>query len=320
MPQAAASHAQRTARLDGIVGLLAHAVGSRPAERLAVQLGLPASRHSLLRQLKLAARQRQGDVPLRVVGIDEWAWRRGTTFGTTLVDLDRREVAVVLPDRSSASNADWLRQHPAVEIVSRDRYGLYAKVPGKAHLRPGRLRTASHRVQNLRERIEQQLSRLERPLRHRPLQRGGAQDFPRCAPRGNPQVAEHEQLTRSARRQSLETLFTEVRALQAAHKTAAQIVRELGLSCQRVDKWIRLEKIPDRNRMMPKPGSPGFYEDHLARRWAEGCTDSRRYGGSYSRLADFLSRWRRTGAAARPVASARPDGPVMPRVTLPPAA
>ncbi|WP_419760323.1 transposase family protein [Acidisoma sp.] len=78
MPQAAASHAQRTSRLDGIVGLLAHAVGGRPAERLAAQLGFPASRHALLRQLKQAVRRRQDDAPLRVVGIDEWAWRRGT--------------------------------------------------------------------------------------------------------------------------------------------------------------------------------------------------------------------------------------------------
>lgn len=85
-----------------------------------------------------------------------------------------------------------------------------------------------------------------------------------------------------------------MRALHAAHKTAAQIVRDLGFSRKRVDKWIRLETLPERNRMMPKPRSPGFYQDHLATRWADGCTDSRRpmveiqalgYSGSYSRSA-----------------------------------
>jgi transposase len=322
MPQAAASHARRTSRLDGIVGLLAHAVGGRPAEKLAVQLGFPISRHALLRQLKQATRRRQDDTPLRVVGIDEWAWRRGTTFGTMLVDLERREVVDVLPDRSSASTADWLRQHPAVEIVSRDRYGLYAEGARQGAPQARQVADRFHLVKNLRERIEQQLSRLERPLRHRPLQCDDAGKAPQCSPRGNPQVAEHEHLIQSSQRQSLETVFTEVRALHAARKTAAQIVRELGLSRKRVDKWIRLETLPDRNRMMPKPRSPGFYRDHLAKRWADGCTDGRRlmveiqalgYSGSYSRLADFLSRWRRNGNTARPVASARPDGPVMPR-------
>ncbi len=321
LPQAAGSYAQRTSRLDGVVGLLAHAVGGRPGERLAVQLGLPVSRHSLLRQLKQAARRRQDDAPLRVVGIDEWAWRRGTTFGTILVDLERREVVDVLPDRPPVSTAAWLRLHPAVEIVSRDRYGLYAEGARQGAPQARQVTDRFHLVQNLRERIEQQLSRLERPLRHRPLQRGDAKNSPQCAPRGNPQVAEHEQLTRSARRGSLETMFTEVRALHAAHKTAAQIVRELGLSRKRVDKWIRLETLPERNRMTPKPRSRGFYQDHLARRRSDGCTEGRRlmveiqalgYSGSYSRLADFLSRWRHRKALVRPIMVAAAERPVMP--------
>jgi transposase len=154
MPQAAASHARRTSRLDGIVGLLAHAVGGRPAEKLALQLGFPVSRHALLRQLKQATRRRQDDTPLRVVGIDEWAWRRGTTFGTMLVDLERREVVDVLPDRSSASTADWLRQHPAVEIVSRDRHGLYAEGTRQGASQARQVADRFHLVKNLRERIE----------------------------------------------------------------------------------------------------------------------------------------------------------------------
>lgn len=150
LPQAAACHAQRTSRLDGIVDLLAHAVGGRSGERLVTQFGLPVSRHALLRQLKQVTRRRQADTPLRVVGIDEWAWRRGATFGSTLVDLECREVVDVLPNRSSASAADWLRQHPAVEIVSRDRYGLYAEGARQGAPQARQVADRFHLVQNLR--------------------------------------------------------------------------------------------------------------------------------------------------------------------------
>jgi len=62
----------------------------------------------------------------RVLGIDDWAWRRGRRFGTILVDLERHRVVDLLPDRSAEAVADWLARHPGVEIVSRDRGGLYA--------------------------------------------------------------------------------------------------------------------------------------------------------------------------------------------------
>ena len=63
---------------------------------------------------------------VRVVGVDGWAWRKGTTFGTVIVDLERRHVVELLADRSAATTAGWLKKHPDIEVVSRDRAGLYA--------------------------------------------------------------------------------------------------------------------------------------------------------------------------------------------------
>ncbi|WP_419760322.1 transposase [Acidisoma sp.] len=129
-----------------------------------------------------------------------------------------------------------------MEIVSRDRYGPYVEGARQGASQARHIADRFHLVKNLRERIEHQLSRLERPLRHRPLQCEDAGKAPQCAPRGNPQVAEYEHLIQSSQRRSLETVFTDVRALHAARKTAAQIVRELGLSRKR-----------------------GVYRDHLAK-------------------------------------------------------
>jgi len=77
---------------------------------------MPASDDTLLRQLKRGATRRINDV--RVLGVDDWSWRKGESYGTVMVDLERREVVDVLPGRSTEETADWLRQHPNVEVVS----------------------------------------------------------------------------------------------------------------------------------------------------------------------------------------------------------
>ncbi len=65
---------------------------------------------------------------------------------------------------------------------------------------------------------------------------------------------------------------------------ASQIVRETGISRKRVDKWLRLAELPERNKMEPKMNSPAFFRDYLARRWATGCHRL------YQRVADDLDK------------------------------
>jgi transposase len=125
LPGVAARHARRTLRVSSLLQLFAHGAGGKPSERLINRLGMPASDDTLLRQLKRGATRRINDV--RVLGIDDWSWRKGESYGTVMVDLERREVVDVLPGRSTEETADWLRQHRNVEVVSRDRCGLYAQ-------------------------------------------------------------------------------------------------------------------------------------------------------------------------------------------------
>ena len=94
-------HAQQTNRLAETGTLVGRALGGRPGERLLNRLGMPVSRHTLLRRVQRAARNALVPEVVRVVGVDGWAWSKGKSFGTILVDLERRQVTDVLPTRSA---------------------------------------------------------------------------------------------------------------------------------------------------------------------------------------------------------------------------
>ena len=255
----------------------------------------------MLRYLKLRVRVRSDSPPPRVLGIDDWAWSKGHTYGTIMVDLERRSVVDILPDRASASTASWLREHPEVEVVSRDRLGLYAEGARTGAPQAVQVADRFHLLQNLRQRIEQQLGRLGRPLR--------------------PGASSSEEMvdTKTGLHRVREDIFAEVRALYDAGKTATAICHELGLSRSRVDRWIRLEALPQRNAMAPTPTSPAHFRDYLTGRWQEGCTLATRlfteikrlgYTGCYTHLARFLAPWRKQrsagdGEAMRPITAAQ---------------
>ena len=106
---------------------MGRALGGRSGQRLLKRLGMPSSRHTLLRQVIKAASGSVWQPAIRVVGVDDWAWRKGQSFGTILVDLERSEVVDLLPTRSAKVLGEWLAQRPEVKVVSRDRQGVYAE-------------------------------------------------------------------------------------------------------------------------------------------------------------------------------------------------
>ena len=114
---------RRTRRVAELVRLFGHAAGGQVSERLLARLAMPASDNTILRQLKRHVGASGVVSPIRVAGIDDWTWRNGFTYGTIIVDLERRNVVDVLPVRSAEETAQGLKRHPEIEIVSRDRCG-----------------------------------------------------------------------------------------------------------------------------------------------------------------------------------------------------
>ena len=116
--------ARRTRRLESIVRHLGLALGGRPAAGFAKRVMIPVSNDTLLRVVRRHARPANG--PLRVIGIDDWAWRRNHRYGTLVCNLEARRVVSLLGDREPATAVAWLKGHPEISIVARDRGGGYA--------------------------------------------------------------------------------------------------------------------------------------------------------------------------------------------------
>ena len=119
-------------RLCEIVGLVGYALGGLPGERLLDRLGIKSSDDTVLRRVK--GRRRGAIRPeVRVLSVDDWAWRKKQRYGTMLMDLERSQVIDLLPERSADSFARWLGLHPEVEVIARDRSSLYAQRYTKVH-------------------------------------------------------------------------------------------------------------------------------------------------------------------------------------------
>lgn len=142
----AAPFARRTARLERLAHHLALALGGRPGAGLAARLLLPMGRDTLLRTLRRRVGRPHG-TPV-VIGIDDWAWKRGQRYGTVICDLQRRRIVDLLPDREPATLEVWLAAHPEIAIVARDRGGGYGQAVARA--RPDVLQVADrwHLMEN----------------------------------------------------------------------------------------------------------------------------------------------------------------------------
>ena len=118
-------HSQRTERMRSVLAEVGVALAGRAGARLADVFGARVSRNTVLR-LVYALPEPQPQAP-RVVGIDEYAMRKGLVYGTVLVDVETRRPVDLLPDREAGTVAAWLAERPEIEVVCRDRAPFFAE-------------------------------------------------------------------------------------------------------------------------------------------------------------------------------------------------
>jgi transposase len=117
-----------------------------------------------------------------VLGVDDWAWRKRQRYGTLLMDLERGRVIDLLPDRSARSFAAWLRGQPTVEILSRDRCGLYADGARQGAQAAQQITDRYHLVSNLAEALERDLQRCRSRLEPSRVSLRSSTNRPRSGP------------------------------------------------------------------------------------------------------------------------------------------
>jgi Transposase len=194
---------------------------------------------------------------------------KGQTYGTILVDLERSGVVDLLPERSAESFATWLAQHPEIEFISRDRQGLYADGARSGAPQAQQIADRFHLALNLSTAVEQELAR-HRSFLSLP-QPVGSSAAPREDDGSGWEGAINRQRIVQGRRDAKQALFETVRALHASGQTVSHIVRETGISRNRVTAWVGVVELPERSQMQPTRRAPAFFQEHLAKRWAEGC-------------------------------------------------
>ncbi|MGQ0604204.1 MAG: ISL3 family transposase [Anaerolineales bacterium] len=167
IPEWLAPRAQRSQRLREMQQRLGLALGGELGHRLTGPLAVAVSADTILRLIRQYAAERAATP--RVLGIDDWAYRRGHHYGTLLVDHEQGRVVDLLPDREAATVANWLRTHPGVQTITRDRAQTYRDGVDQGAPHAQQVADRWHLLKNLRETMERYLDRHHLELRKVPL-------------------------------------------------------------------------------------------------------------------------------------------------------
>jgi transposase len=297
IPTFVSPYARRTLRLNEALRLIGLAVGGEAGSRLAIALGMSVSPDTIIQRI----RQIQLPTPHapKVIGVDDWAKHKGQSYGTILVDLERRSTIDLLPDREASSLATWLKQNPGVEFISRDRAGAYAD--GARQGAPSAVQIADrwHLLANMTEAVERFLNTKHSCLRQAVglvNKTAGDAEEPSAgvAEMKRPSRLELWNERRRARHEQAHTL----------HRQGANILaisRELRMHRRTVRMMLKVETCPERAGPSKRQSRIDRHLEYLSRRWAEGCHNSAQlyreirskgYRGSDSSVRHFVARWR----------------------------
>jgi transposase len=329
LPQLLAPRARRTLRLSAAQQRIGLALGGAAGERLAAELAHPAGSDTLL------AKVRQAPIPstppATKIGIDDWAKRKGQSYATIVVDLESGQPIDLLEERSAESVAQWLQDHPGVEIISRDRGGVYAE--GARQGAPDAVQVADrwHLLKNLGEAVLQVL-RTHQTAIEAALAPQQPPNLDRVAPIATPEQdqnapepsapavasrsplrSEQERQQRQAQRQA------RYEAIQQLHQqgwSLHAIAEELGLERKTVRKYLHAPDCPQPQRRPSRPSLLDPYKPYLLERWNAGCRnamqllreiEAKGFGGKRSIVRAFLTQLRKA-QGLRP-RSRNPSGP-----------
>jgi transposase len=319
-----ATQARKTARLEEALLAIALELGGEAGARLARELGLLVCPDVLLDRVRRAARSltRASRGQARALGIDDFAFRKGAEYGTIIVDLERRRVVDLLPERSTESLARWLKEHPGTEVAARDRSHVYAQ--GIFAGAPGALQVADrwHLLHNLALALEDFLLQKRSTLKKAamPGEEAATEDdeeadasAPGSMSPNRPRLwyARQEEAAKK-RHERLVEQWREVRRLYLAGMELRELSRTLGVSVRTVYRYKDLTEPPPRPSYKRRASVLDPYVPYLVRRWNEGCHNGRRlyreireqgYSHCRTNVDRLLAEFRRAEARGKPASA-----------------
>ncbi|MGY8681747.1 ISL3 family transposase [Bradyrhizobium sp. UFLA05-153] len=300
--------ARRTTRLRESQLAIGFAVGGEPGARLSRKLAMPISGDTLLRMIHSAPLP--DFVAPTVVGIDDWAWRRGQRYGTIICDLERNCVLDLLPDRNADSVASWLKRWPGIKVVARDRAGLYAdgtrcgapdavQVADRWHLLNSLGEALRHAVGRHRHNVAAAVQILASAKR--------AKTGSSARPPGLVRLRADRKAARCER-------WDEICRLRDQGYPTSRIAQLLGVDRRTVQRWLAAGGEPEHSRPHRASYLLAPFEAWLEARWASGCQvgqqlwrELQQQGYTGSRVT--VARWaadRRAHADSRGAAQPHP--------------
>ena len=319
LPALVEPYARMTNRLSEVLQTLGFATCGELGERFAPQLGMQVSGPTLLRRMRMRCCPAPSSV--RILGIDDWSWKKGVTYGTILVDLELRKPIEPLPDRSAETSQAWLRTHPEVEVVSRDRGGDYAAAAKKGAPQAQQVADKFHLLKNLRERLKELMDRKQSclpeieehasdaiPAKAQGIKDQGAHQIAESqaqsepekhyrtgspSPNNRPLGMRYDEFQKQVRRDKRASRYQDVRTLMEQGLSQRAIARKLKLARATVSKFAQAEEYPEMHH--PKRGEKRSlldpYKCYILHRWQQGCTNG-------VQLYDEIKAYGFTGSAA----------------------
>lgn len=283
LPKVVESYGRKTVRLQELFGILAFVLGGEAGAKTARQIGLQISGDTLLRRIRRTPTPAFESV--KVLGVDDFSFRRGMRFGTILVDLEQRKPIDLLPDREAATLALWLKQHPEIEIVSSDRGGTYIEGSNTGTPQAKQVADRWHLLKNETEVFEKTISRNYAKLRKALYPKENEIFFSEAeiADQIKAGEAAKARLLREAAAQTNELtpfyleklkVFEIVKQLQAKGLTVNQIRLQIKrhfstvARCYQVEEFEKIKR--DKGSYLLKP-----HIKYLKKRWEEGCQNAK---------------------------------------------
>jgi transposase len=297
LPLVVAPYARRTMRLAEVFTLIGFALGGEAGKRLVAGMGLSTSPDTLLRLIQTA--EDPTHATPRVLGVDDWSFRRGRKFGTILIDLEKRIPIDLLPDREASTLVKWLQEHPGVEIISRDRGGAYAE--GATLGVPHAQQTADrwHLLKNLSETLEGFLLGKKSVLKTALEEKDAPEHTLTTAEPWHTGLTKgHEEVSLQRHQERIDRYHT-IQELAAKKVSPIDIARQVGMSRQSVYVYLQMTQPPERRRSSRrKKQLIDPYKPYLITRWNEGCRSAQHlygeikeqgYPGSDTNVRRFLA-------------------------------